>query len=156
MMGGMEAWMGIILVVIMGAAVLKCVMLAIHNENQGESARSGENSRREYEANSIVNPNIQETGVMVYFANDRHGSRDKEYQFNYKKVNGGWRAYILRMPSLGNRNSSGSTTHRLYDNNGAPYVCWDRTVTSLKDMQTISKVWADNIQEYIATGKRFG
>ena len=32
-----------------------------------------------------------ETGPMVYYANDRHGRRDKEYRFNYKKVNGSWR-----------------------------------------------------------------
>ena len=59
------------------------------------------------------------------------------------------------MPSLGNRDASGATTHRLYDNGNA-YVCWDRPVSSLKDMQTISKAWADNMQEYIATGRRFG
>jgi len=92
---------------------------------------------------------------MVYYANDRHGRRDKEYCFNYKKVGSSWRAYILKMPSLDNRDASGIVTHRLYDN-GRPYVCWDRSVNTLKDMQTISKVWADNIQEYIATGKRFG
>lgn len=92
---------------------------------------------------------------VVYFANNPHRRRDKEYHFNYVKVNGSWRAYILRMPSLGNRDESGVVTHRIFDN-GQPYVCWNRPVTSLKDMQTISKVWADNIQEYIATGKRFG
>lgn len=96
-----------------------------------------------------------ETGPMVYFANDRHGQTDKEYRFNYKKVNGSWRAYILRMPSLGSREASGVVTHRMFDN-GRPYVCWDSPVNTLKDMQTISKVWADNLQEYIATGKRFG
>lgn len=98
--------------------------------------------------------NITETGMMVYFANDRHGRSDREYRFNYKKVGGGWRAYILRMPSLGNRDSSGAVTHRLYDGSGY-YICWDRQVNSLKDMQTISRRWADSIQEYISTG-RFG
>lgn len=29
-----------------------------------------------------------ETGPMVYYANDRHGGKDREYRFNYKKVNG--------------------------------------------------------------------
>lgn len=96
--------------------------------------------------------NITETGPMVYFANDRHGRSDKEYRFNYKKVNGGWRAYILRMPSLGNRNSGSSTIHRLQDGNQY-YICWDRQVNTLKDMQTISRRWADSIQEYLSTGK---
>lgn len=92
---------------------------------------------------------------MIYYANGNLGRRDKEYRFNYKKVNGSWRAYILRMPNLGNRSTDGHATHRLWDGS-KPYVCWDSPVNSLSDMQTISRVWADNIQEYIATGKRFG
>ena len=105
---------------------------------------------------STYNKSKTETGCMIYFANDRHRLGDKEYRFNYKKVNGSWRAYILRMPSLRGRDSSGLITHRLYDSDRNAYVCWDRSVTSLKDMQTISRIWADSIQEYIATGKRFG
>lgn len=97
-----------------------------------------------------------ETGPMVYFANDAHGAYDKEYRFNYKKVNGTWRAYILRMPSLENRDPRSIPTHRLWDDDNKPYICWKGTVNSLKDMQNISRVWADCIQEYIATGKRFG
>lgn len=96
-----------------------------------------------------------ETGSMVYFANDRHGRQDREYQFNYKKVDGAWRAYILKMPDLGRRDPGSIPTHRLWDN-GRPYICWNSRVTSLKDMQNISRVWADSVQEYIATGKRFG
>ncbi len=98
--------------------------------------------------------NITETGPMVYFANDRHGRPDKEYRFNYKKVGSGWRAYILRMPSLGGRNDGSGVIHRLHDNGGY-YICWDSQVNTLKDMQIISRRWADNIQEYISTG-RFG
>lgn len=156
---GMEVWMGIVLAVIGTTALAKCSMIVMSNRNQTRTTATRENSQREYvERNNtvITRPDIQETGIMVYFANDRYGNGDKEYQFNYKNVNGEWRAYILRMPSLRNRNSSGVITHRLYDDNGSPYVCWDRAVTSLKDMQTISKVWADSIQEYIATGKKFG
>lgn len=98
--------------------------------------------------------NITETGPMIYFANDRHGRSDKVYRFNYKKVGGGWRAYILRTPHLGGRSSDSATIHRLHDNDGY-YVCWDRPVNTLKDMQIISRRWADSIQEYISTG-RFG
>ena len=65
-----------------------------------------------------------ETGPMVYFADDRHGRSDREYRFNYKKVNGSWRAYILRMPNLCGRDAGGMVTHRLFDN-GHPHVCWD-------------------------------
>ena len=104
---------------------------------------------------AILEPDRYKTGPIIYYANDHHDCRDKEYQFNYKKVGDSWRAYILRMPSLCGRDGNGSVTHRLYDGN-SPYVCWDSPVETLKDMQTISKVWADSIQEYIATGKRFG
>lgn len=97
---------------------------------------------------------ITETGPMIYFANDRHGRSNKEYRFNYKKVGSGWRAYILRMPSLGGRSDGSGTIHRLHDNDGY-YICWDSQVNTLKDMQTISRIWADRIQEYISTG-RFG
>lgn len=99
-----------------------------------------------------------ETGPMIYFANDPHGQGDREYRFNYKLVNGSWRAYILKMPSLRGRDAGGVVTHRLFEN-GNPnvcWVCWDSPVRTLEDMQTISRVWADHIQEYIATGKRFG
>lgn len=96
-----------------------------------------------------------ETGPMIYYANDPHGREDREYRFNYKLVSGSWRAYILKMPSLGGRESGGAVTHRLFDG-GNPYVCWDSPVKTLEDMQTISRVWADHIQEYIATGKQFG
>ena len=104
---------------------------------------------------TVQDRQVTETGSMVYFANDRHAQADKEYRFNYKLVGGSWRAYILRMPDLAGRNGGASVTHRLYDG-GSPYICWDSAVTSLKDMQTISRVWADNIQEYIATGRTFG
>lgn len=97
-----------------------------------------------------------ETGSMIYYANDRHGGTDKEYRFNYKRINGAYRAYILKMPDLRGRDGRSIPTHRLWDENNKPYICWNRTVTSLKDMQTISRAWADSIQEYIATGKRFG
>lgn len=96
-----------------------------------------------------------ETGPMIYYANDPHGQADREYRFNYKRVNGSWRAYILKMPNLRGREASGVVTHRLFDGRN-PYVCWNCAVEKLEDMQTISRVWADNIQEYIATGKRFG
>lgn len=121
-------------------------------------ARPAEKTQRTTPQQTRVVPLSQknETGPMVYYANDRHGGRDREYRFNYKKVNGSWRAYILRMPSLGNRDARSIPTHRLWDDGNNAYICWDKTVNSLKDMQNISRVWADCIQEYIATGKRFG
>lgn len=154
-MQALYSWLWVILLVIGITAAIK-IIITIQKNNVNTNSSNHSNTNTSSLNNQVVrNSNITETGPIVYFANDRHGRRDREYQFNYKKINGSWRAYILRMPNLGNRESSGLVTHRLYDN-GRPYVCWDHQVNSLDDMQTISKVWADSIQEYIATGKRFG
>jgi hypothetical protein len=134
-------------------AVIKSITLAGRGGNARQRGDTG--SRTVRPVGEAPRPGATETGPMVYYANDRHGRPDKEYRFNYKLVGGSWRAYILRMPDLAGRNGGGSVTHRLYDG-GSPYICWDSAVTSLKDMQTISRVWADNIQEYIATGRTFG
>lgn len=152
----MEEMMWIVILVIGAVATGKIIYMIHRNQSENNTAAAGGNERIVPAGNNnTINRNASETGPMVYYANDNHGRRDREYRFNYKKVNGSWRAYILRMPSLGGRDSSGTVTHRLYDGT-KPYVCWDSRVNSLKDMQTISRVWADSIQEYIATGKRFG
>lgn len=156
-----EKWIWIVVLVIAVAAVIKIItMIYQKHRANGGSQNNPQNHRNISTVNINTNSPLPadrttETGSMIYYANDRHGRADKEYRFNYKKVNGSWRAYILRTPSLGSRNSAGYITHRNFDN-GRPYICWDSPVNSLKDMQNISRVWADNIQEYIATGKRFG
>lgn len=147
--------MWLVITVIAAVAVGKVIYQALQDRSNTATANNGRNAdiRPIQEVHSRTGAN--ETGPMIYYANDHHGQLDKEYRFNYKYVGNSWRAYILRMPSLGRRESSGLVTHRLYDGS-RPYVCWNSPVKSLKDMQTISRVWADNIQEYIATGKRFG
>lgn len=97
-----------------------------------------------------------ETESMIYFADNPHGMQDKEYRFRYKFVGGSWRAYILKMPSLNGRDPQSIPTHRLWDESGNPYICWQGSVSSKKDIQNISRIWANSLQEYIATGKRFG
>lgn len=154
-MENLYGWVWLILLAIGVAAGIKIYITVRRNRNQNTNNVTSASGSSGVSQSISQNNRFSETGPMVYFANDRHGRRDKEYQFNYKIVGGSWRAYILRMPNLGNRDSSGAVTHRLYDN-GRPYVCWDTPVNSLKDMQTISRVWADNVQEYIATGRRFG
>ena len=99
----------------------------------------------------------EETGPMIYYANVPRGRRasDKEFRFNYRKVGGSWRAYIVRMPSLGGRSDGLAATHRHIDN-GHYYICWDTPVSTLQDMQNISRAWGDGILKYILTGERFG
>lgn len=95
----------------------------------------------------------QETGQVIYYANDRHNNADREYRFKYRLVGEGWRAYVLRTPNINNR-TKGTHVHMLRDNQSY-YICWDRTVNSIHDIQTISKRWADNFQEYLSTGRTF-
>lgn len=103
-----------------------------------------------------------ETGSMVYYADNPHGVEDCEYRFNFRYIYDTkldartWRAYILRMPNLRGRSSDGHIIHRWSDNIGNHWVCWNSPVQSLKDMQSISRFWANGVQEYIATGKHFG
>lgn len=146
----------------MGSCVIAFIIIVISagaylHRNRNNAAGSPRAAPRGTGTTPRQMPSQQrdETGPMVYFANDRHGRPDREYHFSYKRVGGTWRAYILRMPDLDSRSGGSAETHRLWDNN-RPYICWDRTVTTLKDMQIISREWADSIQEYIATGKRFG
>ena len=139
--------------------VIVIVGILVYNVRKNETtSRSTRNIHRttSQQHRAVLLSQKNETGPMVYYANDNHRFRDKEYRFNYKKVNGFWRAYILRMPSLGNRSEAGHLTHRLWDGNNDAYICWDSPVKTLSDMQNISRVWADCVQEYIATGKRFG
>ena len=108
--------------------------------------------------NSMSDPRfIRQTGEIIYFANDRHESADRQFNFNYCQLGDNrWRAYITRMPSLRGRSALGTITHRYWDEKNKPYVCWNSDIYTLRDMQTVSKFWADCMMEYIATGKRFG
>lgn len=152
----MNDWVYVILIVIGLAAICKIAYM-LFKKSQVESVPVATQTQ-----NSSTNRNSNETGVMVYYANDRHGRSDREYRFNYKRVYDSnlqkytWRAYIIRMPSLCGRDANLHKTHRFTNGNGQYWVCWDSAVNSLKDMQAISRVWADSIQEYIATGKLFG
>ena len=96
-------------------------------------------------------------GPVIYYGNSNHNASDVEFRFKYVYKNGSWRAYIIRQPSFNGRDEALTVTHRYRDiDNNMYYVCWDTPIAQIKDMQNVSKFWADNILEYIATGKRFG
>lgn len=154
----MSEWVYIILGIIGSVAIGKIVHLIIKKNRIGHVASASQQTQTVRTTSLGQN----ETGSMIYYANDLHGRTDREYRFNYKRVYDSsfgeysWRAYILRMPSLAGRDPDLHKTHRWTDGNGHYWVCWDSPVNTLKDMQAISRVWADSVQEYIATGKRFG
>lgn len=162
-MEGSYVWLWTVLSIIGIATAIRVIILVLHGRNHAaRTSRSADQGTAPAHLSASPRTGTTETGPMVYYANSRHGRCDKEYRFNYKQVYDSqfgkitWRAYILRMPSLRGRNSDAHTTHRWHDSNNNYWVCWDRPVNSLKEIQAISRAWADHIQEYIATGKRFG
>lgn len=99
--------------------------------------------------------------VEMYHSSDSQGKGNNSYLFSYKfkrSLGGeiGWYSYILKMPSFNGRDDSTYRTHRAKDTDGSYFISWSFPVRTLRDMQTISLVWADSLQEYIATGKAFG
>lgn len=129
------------------------------NRRMNNDSRSRQVASRDRTRGSSPTPrtysSAKSKGAMIYFANHQHESLDNEYQFEFVKTNRGWRAYILRMPSLCGRPSSLHVTHRLKDVNNRHFVCWDSTITTEKDMMIVAKRWADCLQKYIETGRRF-
>lgn len=103
-------------------------------------------------------PTQQSFGPVIYYANNPHNWHDRLFRFTYRYVPDAqtWRAYIDRMPDLNGRSGDLHITHRFTDSNGTYWVCWDTPIANLKDMQTVSKLWADNLLRYIATGQSFG
>lgn len=160
----MNNWIYVILIAVGIAAICKISSMIIKKKKSASpqtrsTATASTSTSRQPTPNTR---NANETGVMVYFANDKHGLSDREYRFNYKRVYDSnfqkycWRAYIVRMPSLCGRDPDLHKTHRFTNGSGQHWVCWDSPVDTLKGMQAISRVWADSLQEYIATGKEFG
>lgn len=95
-------------------------------------------------------------GPVNYYANGRHNQKDIWFQFlyKYKKEEGCWLTYILRMPSLRSRSGNLHLTHR-YRKDDVYWICYDPQPTTLKDAEIISRAWADRELEYIATGTPF-
>ena len=97
----------------------------------------------EYETNDTT---------LTYFIDGYGVERDGKYVFELKKVNDGWRAYIVRTPSLGDRNASAAIIHQLSDS-GRKYVCFVGNVPTKEKMITLAKMWARGLQNYIETGE---
>lgn len=139
--------MGFIILLLIGGVVF---LICKHEEHRDP----GNNAPARNAAPAAI-PGIirQETGDMIYFADNPHGIPDKEYRFKYRYMNGTWRAYIKKMPSYNGRNIN-NVPHRLTDGVN-PYICWSGGVNSLEKIQIVSRVWANHAQEYLATGKIF-
>lgn len=143
----MSAWVWIVLAIVIITAIVKTIMLS-------QSERNGETFSPPAPNTNSVSTTVTELGPVNYYANDSHNNPDKWFQFKYKKVGNEWLTYILRMPSLKGRDPNLHLTHR-YRNGNTYWICRDPQPTTLRDAQNVSRVWADCIMEYIATGKTF-
>lgn len=76
------------------------------------------------------------------------------YNFDYRLVDGEWRAYIRRQPDYRGRPTGLHSTHRYRDQDGY-YVCWSEPLDSQEDCQTVARLWAEKTENYIRTGESF-
>lgn len=152
----MDSFVGLIAVILLWTGIIRACRLLM-------SSGPGRRTERVFSGPGLggcalagpYRENANEKGPVHYEADSAYGRADRNYTFFYKKVSGSWRAYILRTPDPGSRDRSASVVHRLQDSTGY-YICWDRSVATLRDMEAISHVWANSIQTYIHTGRRFG
>ena len=76
-----------------------------------------------------------------------------DYTFSLEYGGNGYRAYIVQMPSYGNRNSSLHVTHRLLGTDNRYYICWSSPLHSLEDAKKVISLWSETTQAYITTGR---
>ena len=81
-------------------------------------------------------------------------SSDGSYDFDYRFVDGEWRAYIRSQPGYGGRATDLLSTHRHRDSRGH-YVCWTEPIESRDECEAVAKTWARGTDRYIRTGERF-
>ncbi len=77
------------------------------------------------------------------------------YEFSFEKqADGGYRAYIVSMPSYGSRDTSVHITHRHVDGSRY-YVCRQPSPKSEQDIMAVAAMWAKYTDRYIRTGTPF-
>lgn len=81
-------------------------------------------------------------------------STDGSYNFDYRNVDGEWRAYIRSQPSYQGRSADLHSTHRLRDGRGH-YVCWTEPIGSRSDCEAVAREWTRGTDRYIRTGEHF-
>ena len=120
----------------------------------GDDTTESENSNSERIGASHRPAELTTIGPVNYYANTRHRQADNWFQFEYRKEDGEWLVYILRMPNLRGRDPGAHETHR-YTDGESYWICYDPQPRRLRDAQTITRAWADRELEYIATGVLF-
>ena len=82
-------------------------------------------------------------------------SNGSVFEFSVERqLDGSIRAYIVRQPSYGSRDSSCQTTHRLKDKDeDRYYVCWNELLYTMADVKKVAADWSRRTDRYIKTGK---
>ena len=82
-------------------------------------------------------------------------SNGNTYEFSFERqLDGSIRAYIVRQPDYGSRDSSCQTTHRLKEGERY-YVCWTKNLYTMAEVKQVGADWAKRTDRYIKTGKPF-
>lgn len=152
-MEGTYEYMWIIVGSILLVALIK-VIHQVYKNRVGERGTYRSVQTSPANSNHQLSTGISEFGPVNYYANKRHNQKDNWFQFMYRRVNGEWLAYILRMPSLNGRDGDLHLTHR-YKKENTYWICYDPQPRSLEGIQSVSRAWADRELEYISTGVPF-
>ena len=143
-----------LIVGVIAVVAISKIIYQIYKKNTGERGAYRQTAESSSNSNSQLPSNPNEFGPVNYYANARHNQKDRWFQFMYRKVNGEWLTYILRMPSLNGRNGDLHLTHR-YKNENTYWICYDPQPRTLEGAQSVSRAWSDRKLEYIATGVPF-
>jgi hypothetical protein len=74
------------------------------------------------------------------------------FNFTFCKIGSRYRAYIRSQPSYRGRPTGANDTHRLTDPSGNRYVCIEPEPTSMDEMLTVTRWWAECTSYYIERG----
>ncbi len=91
---------------------------------------------------------------MAYRCTYRTKSGRNFFKFSLVQLSSGEvRIFIDYQPSYGRwRSESGHATHR-YGIGSRPYICYEPTLTNRSDAIKVVKVWSENTERYIDTGR---
>jgi hypothetical protein len=128
------------------------VTIAVEGVKTKPSARvpSGTCSTQGRSASPAERPLSQEARTVKYRVRD--GSID--YAFEFVRIAGFWRIYIIEQPPYGGWSDGVAETHRHFDGD-RPYVCWSISITTYEDAKEIAAAWAEATEVYRKTGTRF-
>lgn len=89
---------------------------------------------------------------------DTYRTRSGRNLFDFQFVDRGtegWRVYIDRSPSYGDRDTDGHSTHRYTDGSSRHYICFTGTLDDAREAKQVARAWAESTERYIEDGTSF-